>query len=477
MAKEEEKPRSKLYIFEPLIHRLPEVSVPKRHVAFKERFLWTGVALVIFFIMVQIPLYGMVGEPGSFFGYLRYVLASHAGTIMELGIGPIVTAGIIMQLLVGGKIINLDMSDPDDRALFTGVQKILAMVMAIFEATMLVLGGWYDPRRFSATAAPLSTGTNVFLIVQLVLGAIVVIYLDELVSKYGFGSGVSLFIAGGVAGEIVWRAFTPAASSQYAGQMIGAIPNFIRAMISGSSTQIGDALTRSNLPNIMSVFATLIVFFIVVYAESLRVEIPLAYGQFGGMRGRYPIKFLYTSNIPVILAMTVFANIKIIASLLARAGYPILGTLASSGAPASGLVYYIEPPSGIASVTADPLRAVIYLVILVLISIGFAWLWVQMTGMGPGDVAQQLQDSGLSIPGFRRDIRVMGWVLERYIMAVTIMSGAFVGLISGLADFMGALGSGTGILLTVGIIYGLYEEIARERVSEMFPAVRRLFGE
>jgi preprotein translocase subunit SecY len=474
---EEEKPRSKLYVFEPIIHRLPEVAVPKRHVAFKERFLWTGVALVIFFIMVQIPLYGMVGEPGSFFGYLRYVLASHAGTIMELGIGPIVTAGIIMQLLVGGKIINLDMSDPDDRALFTGVQKILAIVMAIFEAVMLVFGGWYDPRRFSATAAPLSSGANVFLIVQLVLGAIVVIYLDELVSKYGFGSGVSLFIAGGVAGEIVWRAFTPATSAQYAGQMIGAIPNFIRALISGSSTQIGEAFTRSNLPNIMSVFATLIVFFIVVYAESLRVEIPLAYGKFGGMRGRYPIKFLYTSNIPVILAMTVFANVKIVASLLARAGHPFLGTVGGGGVPASGLVYYLEPPSGIASVTADPLRAVIYLVILMVICIGFAWLWVQMTGMGPRDVAQQLQDSGLSIPGFRRDVRVMGWVLERYIKAVTIMSGAFVGVLAALADFMGALGSGTGILLTVGIIYGLYEEIARERVSEMFPAVRRLFGE
>jgi preprotein translocase subunit SecY len=471
MVEEEEKPRSKLYVFEPLIHRLPEVAVPKRHVAFKERFLWTGVALVLFFVMVQIPLYGISGGGESFFGYLRYVLASHAGSIMELGIGPIVTAGIIMQLLVGGKIIKLDMSDPDDRALFTGVQKILAMVMAIFEAAMLVFGGWYN--QYSTTTAQLSTGTNVFLIVQLVLGAIVVIYLDELVSKYGFGSGVSLFIAGGVAGEIVWRAFTPTASAQYAGQMIGAIPNFIRAMISGSSTEIGAAFTRTSLPSILSVFATLIVFFIVVYAESLRVEIPLAYGQFGGMRGRYPIKFLYTSNIPVILAMTVFANVKIIASLLARAGYTFLGTVS----PASGLVYYLEPPSGIASVTADPLRAVIYLVILVVVCICFAWLWVQMTGMGPRDVAQQLQDSGLSIPGFRRDIRVMGWVLDRYIKTVTIMSGAFVGVISGLADFMGALGSGTGILLTVGIIYGLYEEIARERVSEMFPAVRRLFGE
>jgi preprotein translocase subunit SecY len=82
----------------------------------------------------------------------------------------------------------------------------------------------------------------------------------------------------------------------------------------------------------------------------------------------------------------------------------------------------------------------------------------------------------MGVPGFRRDIRTMEKVLGRYINTVTLLGGAFVGLLAGLADFLGALGSGTGILLTVGILYGLYEEIARERVSEMFPAARRLLG-
>jgi len=449
---EEEKPRSKLYAFDPLIRKLPEVAVPKRHVSFKERFLWTGLALVIFFVLAIIPLYGMVGEAGDFFGHLRYVLASHAGTLVELGIGPIVTAGIIMQLLVGSKIIGLDLKEPEDRALFTGVQKILAIVLAVFMASMLAFSGWYGP---------LSAARAVFIAVQLVLGVAILMYLDEMVSKYGFGSGISLFIAGSVAAEIFWQAFTPVASAGYAGQTVGAVPNFIRALISGSSAQMGEAFTRTWLPNMMGVFATVMVFFIVVYAESMRVEIPLAYGKFGGMRGRYPIKFLYTSVIPVILAMTVFANIKILSRFL----------------PLGGVVHYLESPRGIAGVMSDPLQAIIYLAILVGLCTGFAWLWVQMTGMGPRDVAQQLQESGLSIPGFRRDVRVMGWVLERYITTVTILSGVFIGLIASLADFTGALGSGTGILLTVGIIYGLYEEIARERVSEMFPAVRRLFGE
>jgi len=459
----EEKPRSKLYALDPLVRKLPEVEVPKRRVSFKERFMWTGIALIIFFVLASIPLYGMAQTGGDFFGYLKYVLASHAGTIMELGIGPIVTAGIIMQLLVGSKIIGLDLKEPEDRALFTGVQKILAVVMAVFEGAMLVMGGWYG--------TGMGMGRMIFLILQLVLGAVVIIFLDELVSKYGFGSGVSLFIAGSVAGEVFWRAFSPMSTG---GVMIGAVPNMFKSLITGTPGMSEVFFTARN--SMMGVFATLMVFFIVVYAESLRIEIPLTYGRFGGVRGRYPIKFLYTSNIPVILAMTLFANFKIFAQLLAGWGHPILGTVASGGIPATGFVSFIEPPGSINTVIADPMRAVIYLAILMLVCVGFAWLWVQMTGMGPKDVAQQLQDSGLSIPGFRRDVRVMGGVLERYISTVTILSGVFVALIAALADFTGALGSGTGILLTVGIIYGLYEEIARERVSEMFPAMRRLFG-
>ena len=443
-----ERPRSKLYALEPLVRKLPEVAVPKRHVSFKEKFMWTGIALIAFFVLTQVSLYGMVAEAGreSFFGQLRFVLASHAGSLMELGIGPIVTAGIVMQLLVGSKIIGLDLSQPEDRALFTGVQKLGAIIMGIFQASMLVMSRWYG--------VALGSGAGIFLIVQLTIGVIIVVYLDEVVSKYGFGSGISIFIVAGVTGTIFWQAFNPL---QTGGLFTGAIPNLI---VGGGG--LYDAFFRPGLPNMMGVFATIIVFFIVVYAESMRIEIPLAYGRFGGIRGRYPIKFLYTSVIPVILAMVVFANVR------------ILGNIFS---PLQGASYYLSAPNGIFDVMADPLRAGIYISILVLLCMGFAWLWANMTGMGPRDVARQLDRSGMLIPGFRRDVRVMEWVLGRYIMTAALLGGAFVGAISAVADFMGALGSGTGILLTVGIMYSLYQEIARERMTEMFPAMRRLFGE
>ena len=453
-----ERPKSRLYALQPLVRSLPEVEIPKRHISFKEKFMWCGLALVLFLIMCQIPLYGIEPRTESLFGELRYVLASHAGSLMELGIGPIVTAGIIMQLLVGSKIIGLDLHEPEDRALFTGVQKLLAMIMAVFEGSMLVLGGWYGSLSASCTA---------FLILQLFLGALVVLYLDELVSKYGFGSGIGLFIVAGVTSTVFWQAFSPFPPTGYEVMgPTGAVPNFIQTLTAGGGLQ--NFFSRGYIeyvglvPTMFGLMVTIVIFVVVVYANSIRVEIPLAYGRFGGIRGRYPLRFFYASVIPVILAMAVFANLQILARV-----FPSLG----------GLTYYTAAPHGIYSVVADPLRAVVYFCILVGLCTGFAWLWINMTGMGPRDVAEGLDRSGMLIPGFRRDIRVMERVLSRYIFALTLLGGAVIGALSAVADFMGALGSGTGILLTVGIIYSLYEEITRERVAEMFPAFRRFFGE
>ena len=328
-----EEPKSKLYVLEPLVNRLPEVEVPKRHVSFKERFMWTGFALAIFLVMAQMPLYGLGGQTvESLFGYYRYVFASHAGTLMELGIGPIVTAGIIIQLLVGSKIINLDLTKPDDRALFTGVQKFLAIVVGIFMASMYAFGMY--PSQFGAL---LTTGKSIFIVLELTIGVIAVIYLDELVSKYGFGSGISLFIAAGVSAAIFVAAFNPLASQVYPDQLSGAVPNLIRSMITGGG--LSDAFFRTGAPNMWGVLATILIFFIAVYAESMRVEIPLAYGRFGGTRGRYPIKFLYASVIPVILAGVLFMNVRLFAGIFYNRGYTFLGTFDNRGNPVSGLVY------------------------------------------------------------------------------------------------------------------------------------------
>jgi protein transport protein SEC61 subunit alpha len=131
-------------IFKPLARFFPDIKPPDRKVAFNEKIFWTAMALIIYFVMSQVPLFGIgqsrVTDP---LGSLRVIFASNRGTLMELGIGPIVTAGLILQVLAGSKMINLDMTNPEDRSLFTSASKILSVVMTIFEASAYIIGGSY----------------------------------------------------------------------------------------------------------------------------------------------------------------------------------------------------------------------------------------------------------------------------------------------------------------------------------------------
>jgi preprotein translocase subunit SecY len=128
-------------------------------------------------------------------------------------------------------------------------------------------------------------------------------------------------------------------------------------------------------------------------------------------------------------------------------------------------------------VAADPIRAVGYLGILIAFCAVFSMIWLEVGGLGPTKVAQQLMDSGMEIPGYRRCGKPIELILKRYIPVVTVLGGVFVGLIAGFSDWLGAYGSGTGILLSVGIIYQYYEILMRERAAEMFPAFRRILGD
>ncbi|MBC7130277.1 hypothetical protein H5T51_03510 [Candidatus Bathyarchaeota archaeon] len=145
--------------------------------------------------------------------------------------------------------------------------------------------------------------------------------------------------------------------------------------------------------------------------------------------------------------------------------------------PAGGLVYYVTSPGNLSNVIAEPIRAFVYLAILVAFCVVFSLTWLEVGGLGPSSVAKQLVDAGMQIPGYRRSQRAIEHILKRYIPAVTVLGGIIVGLIAGLSDFFGVFGSGIGILLSVGILYQYYEILVRERVAEMYPAFRRIFGE
>ncbi len=523
---------SKLYGLKPLTTRMPAVTQPKGHVHFRTKLFWTIGVLLLYFLLTNIYLFGVdQATVIDLFASYRAILAGAQGTLMDLGIGPIVTGSIIMQLFTGAKIIDLDLTDDEDKGMYQGTQKVLVIAMILVEAVPQVFGYVTPSASFVTTLGAASPGNGLLLadtiiIAQLVFGSYLVFLMDEVVSKWGIGSGISLFIAAGVSQQIVqgtlnWLPGTPSAPISALNPPSGAIPKTIWFLTHYSASQLAgggweQVLLRQPNP-IIALVGTAAIFFLVAWTESTRIELPLSHAEARGARGRYPLRLIYASNIPVILMSALLANVSLFTILLwsngALSHFPLLGhqwwvgmyptaaQAASTGVsqtqPIGGGAYYLSTVNGLESWLLPILNyqtysgflydhtwwqglihVVVYFGAMVGGSILFAKFWIQTTNMGPEAVARQIEASGMQIPGFRREPRVLRRVLERYIPVITVISGAAVGALAAGADLIGTLGnaSGTGVLLMVGILINLYEAMGREQLMEMNPLLRRFLG-
>jgi len=470
-----------LKAFEPLIRIMPEVRSPERRVKFNERLFWTGIALVIYLVMSEVPLYGLGMMGGDSLAYYRVIFASTQGTLMELGIGPIVTAGLILQMLAGSDFIEVDFSNPEDRSLFTGASKVLSIVLTAFQASAYIVSGLFGNLNF---------GQSLIIFTQLLAAGLILMLLDEMIQKgWGIGSGISLFILAGVARQIMLSCFSvmPVGGESEPVRAYGIISALIQAAISGMSIN-HLFLSPVGYPSIVGLLTTIGVFLFVIYAQGIRVELPIAHARFRGFRGKYPISLLYVSNLPVIFASALFGNIYMWSQLLWNnykdstwAQYiSFLGRFSYEDGrivPVGGLAYYVTSPTrGFVDVIGNPTRYLIYAGILIFFCIVFSAIWLEVGGLDPRTVAKQLVDSGMQIPGFRRSERPIEAILRRYIPVVTILGGLIVGLLAVVADFFGAFGTGTGILLSVSIVYQYYQQLMRERIEELYPGLRRFLG-
>ncbi|QIB75045.1 preprotein translocase subunit SecY [Halogeometricum borinquense] len=481
---------------EPVLTRMPAVARPEGHVPFRRKLGWTAGILVMYFFLTNVTMFGLQtqGPGGDFYGQFRSILAGQQGSILQLGIGPIVTASIVLQLLGGADLLGLDTDDPRDQILYQGLQKLLVVVMICLTGLPMVFAGGFLPadQQVAQSLGVGVGGVKTIIFAQMFVGGILILFMDEIVSKWGVGSGVGLFIIAGVSQQLVAGLF----SWQALGGTSGFFPTWF-GIITGAA-EIGSPLSPGGLSDIflgqgqlLALLTTLFIFGIVVYAESVRIEVPLSHSRVKGARGRFPVKLIYASVLPMILVRALQANIQFLGQILNNwTGLPAwLGTY-SDGAVTGGLFYYLAPIQSRADwmwflgyTSQDPaqilLRVLIDLAFMIVGGAVFAIFWVETTGMGPESTAEQIQNSGMQIPGFRRNPQVIERVMERYIPQVTVIGGALVGLLAVMANMLGTIGSvsGTGLLLTVSITYKLYEEIAEEQLMEMHPMMRQMFGE
>lgn len=447
---------------------LPEVKSPDvQKVSFSKKFKWTLMILVGYFLLGLVPLSGLGQSALQQFTFYSIILGAEFGSIISLGIGPIVTASIILQLLNGAQIVNFDLTTTEGKKRFQGWQKLLSIAFIIFQSIIFVVSGGLAPDVGVSPA---------WLIIQLMVGGYLIMLMDEVVSKWGFGSGLSLFIAAGVSKQLMSAFLSPfTIDGSLAFPIVADVAPFGRIW-----AIIFDAITQ-NFGGITTAFgeiaATVIVFGIALYAVAMKVEIPLSFGRARGFGMRWPLNFIYTSNIPVILIAALVANVQLGVQLLNARGIEALGTFSQGSS--SGIVSWFVPVNllqAIISGSVEPIllaKAVFYVVFFMLGSMVFSLFWVQTAGMDAKSLARQIMSSGLQVPGFRRDPRVLEKLLNRYIGPLAVMGGLAIGFLASVADLMGALTSGTGLLLALMIIYQLYQEIAKQHQMDMHPMMKK----
>ena len=443
---------SRLYGLSRFVDVYPSITKPEGHVRFNQKLWTTTLVLIIYFMMTNVMIYGLSDSTLDIFSSFRAIMAGASGSIMHLGIGPIVTGSIIMQLFAGAKIIQLDLQNSSDKQLYQGIQKLLVLIMIPIESIPQVYG-FLDPSETLILDFGIGWA-NTIIVAQLFMGSYLVFLLDELVSKWGIGSGISLFIAAGVAqstfvGTLSPLPVTAGSPLSFQNPPSGTLPMIFYTLRTATNSQLvsenGFELILLNHANpIAALVSSIIVFLVVAYAESSKLELPLTHGKVRGHRGQYPIRLVYASNIPVILMAALLANINMFTLLFWS--HPVLSTvpiLGRNGAwsrahwfgsyevgattPSDGFAWYSSMVNGVGdwflpllNQTGDAyghslgqlmVHVVVYVFVMTAGSTVFAKFWIETTNMGAKDVAKQIERTGMQIPGFRKNPVVLERIL------------------------------------------------------------------
>ncbi|BDR92041.1 preprotein translocase subunit SecY [Vulcanisaeta souniana] len=467
-------------VVEPILRLMPTVPKPKEALSMGSRLFWTFLSITVYLLMSITPLYGLSPTTPSFFmsPAIASILGITFGSLAQLGITPIVVAGIILEILVFSDMINVDLEDPEDQAKFNALLKLLAIVFGLLESIALVTSG---------QLIPVNALGGVLIIIQLLVATLIIILMDDLISKgWGLGSGISLFILVTIVKQMFAMTFSPfilpGSTIPY-----GAIPALATAIyyaIAGKLSYLMTILYQVNLPSLTGLIATIALALIVLYLELMEVSIPVALVQYRGYRYSVPLKLMYVSVLPIIFtAYTVYLvgeGLTLIWSAYNKANAnPFLNWLACAHSTTVGLIpcpnsllyYFTVVPRNI-----DAAYIAVHIVMYAVLSVVFAIVWVNLAGLSAEDQAKYIIQGGMQIPGFRPSARVIARFLDRYVRMLTVISGLIVGVIAALGDIAGVFGGGIGLILVVEIIIQYYSLAMQEQLFEIYPGLKRLLG-
>ena len=397
----------------------------------RNRILFLLAALVAFRALATIPISGIDRvllarflENNQFFGLLS--LFSGGGfsqvSIVMLGVGPYITASIIMQLatVVFPQVKALYTEEGEaGRTKFIMWSRLLTIPLAVLQGIAFL--SLLQNQGILPTVSPFFTLVNVLLVAA---GSLLLMWIGELITEFGIGNGVSLII--------------------FAGIVAGLPAGITQALFTASA---------ANIPAYVGfvAIALVVIFFVVMVSEAER-SIPIAYARQvrgaanqGGAATYLPIRLLQAGVVPILFALSLLLLPQIIINGLGMFG--ITGLAAASA-------WY-------AAFSANPWAyGAAYFVLVVM----FTYLYTSIT-FEPHRVADNLQKSGAFVPGVRPGIeteKYIGQVVNR----VTLPGACFLGgiavipfIVQGVTGISAILVGGTALLIAVTVLLDLIRKI------------------
>lgn len=460
-----------------VLEMVPEVATSDRKQSFADRISMTLMVMLIFLSMYNFPLFGVnkgdeKEEVDPFF-HQRLVLAASRGTLMELGVSHILTSGILMQFLASAKVISVNYNLKEERALLQGFQKFVAIIIAFWQSVLFVAAGFYG-------SVGIVRGAMIF--VQLFGAALVVIYFDELLQKgYGIGSGIALFTCAAVSLDMLWKVIGPSSlpiasvsadvssnSTQY--EYVGAALALPHALFTRDDRLYAffdiffGRMDSDAMSSIWGIVVSIALAAAISHFQMWRVEVVVTSVKQRAAQGKLPIRFLYTSNVPLAIYAVLAGNVFMISQILYFA-LPECFVTKITGRwhnmqPTEGLPYYLSCPRSIRDILLDPFHAMFYLVLMMSFVATVAKIWIEISGTNSRGVAKDLRDKQMMIKGHRGTN--LEHELNRNIPTAAAFGGMAVGGLAVLADMLGSAVSGAGIVMVVTIIFQYYEIGVRE---------------
>ncbi|MHA2029888.1 MAG: hypothetical protein ACW99Q_10890 [Candidatus Kariarchaeaceae archaeon] len=421
---------------------------PVEDIDFTTRCWVTIGVLVVYSLLAIIPLSGANLGEGDPFAFIRIITASSQGTLAELGILPVLTAGLITYTLVGGKIFKMDTGSEKERERYNTVRILLSFLITIILASFIVYSGIYGP--------DLDFSTQTLIIIQLTVAGLLIILLDEIINRgWGLGSGISIFIAGSIGLRIIQGFLAPSNILEGPNNVTSArgiiFATFYWFGEEGPISAFSNLFFRYstnpthylNLPS-LSILSVILAVGFFILAVFLQAKDPRIASQGPFERSK---NISLTPMIPLVLTATVLVLIRFISHLIWNTGgrensrnalvYLMgqfrLDEVTGQYVPNGGIAYFITPPQSIiANLMVDPLSAIVQAIIYGTIFLGLYMIFTKLT---------------FEIGSFNGNNPPEKEIKDRWLLIV---------IISVLVDLLNPLAVGFGIILLALILMSYY---------------------